>query len=779
MQVFGFTLDLHCLESLQIIMLLFARHTTRIATSLFAILFTQFSFSQQQTFTPTHDTSMHMEYLSEISLVGSGQQRDVMMLPEVVGTKINAGKKNSLVVMDQLNTVVANNSMRQILAKVPGIHIWESDGSGIQIGIANRGLSPNRSWEFNIRQNGADISADPYGYPEAYFNPPMQAIQRIQITRGAGALQYGPQFGGLINYILRDGSNMQKSFQAESQQTIGSFGLLNAYIGVGGKGKKGHYYTFYDKRSADGFRKNSAYETETFYGSATYHLSKKAHLSVDYMRYNMLSQQPGGLTDAQFSNDIVQSHRARNWFSTPWQTANIKFEYNLSVRSRIQAQIFGMAAERHSVGNTAGILVADTINRTTNQYSVRDLATDEYKNLGAEISFITNYVLLGKKQTLSTGIRAFQGRTNRFQKGLGSTGTDANFSTALFPTALTFNTKNVAWFAEQVVRFSPRFIVIPGLRAEQIQSAVSGRTGINLVGEDVPVVATPQERRFLLGGISAEYHLKNGFEVYANATQNYRPILFSDMQAAPGSEQIDPDLKDANGYNNDLGFRGRSGNWLYFDASVYVLQYNNRIGRVTRLDDQGNAIAVKTNVGNSNSRGIEAVVDLDIVKKLRKNSRWGLPLFVSYAHNRSVYGDYFISTKNSSGQYIAINLKGNSVENAPENILRAGFGFQCSSQKNPHRKFVSQIQLSSVSASFSDANNTVAAVANGTNGLIPSYRIWDWNTTFHINKHVNVKLSVNNLSNERYFTRRAGGYPGPGVMPSDGRSVLCSVGINL
>ena len=75
-------------------MLLFARHTTRIATGLFAILFTQFSFSQQQTFTPTHDTSMHMEYLSEISLVGSGQQRDVMMLPEVVGTKINAGKKS-------------------------------------------------------------------------------------------------------------------------------------------------------------------------------------------------------------------------------------------------------------------------------------------------------------------------------------------------------------------------------------------------------------------------------------------------------------------------------------------------------------------------------------------------------------------------------------------------------------------------------------------------------------------------------------------------------------
>ncbi|MEN9313419.1 MAG: hypothetical protein RIT42_1525 [Bacteroidota bacterium] len=725
------------------------------------------------------DTSLHMEYLSEISLVGSGQQRDVMMLPEVVGTKINAGKKNSLVIMDQLNTVVANNSMRQILAKVPGMHIWESDGSGIQIGIANRGLSPNRSWEFNIRQNGADIAADPYGYPEAYYNPPMQAIQRIQITRGAGALQYGPQFGGLINYVMRDGSNLQKPFQAETQQTLGSFGLYNGYVGLGGKGKAGHYYVFFDKRSADGYRKNSAYNTETLYGSATYNLSKKAQFSVDYMRYNMLSQQPGGLTDAAFKQDIVQSLRARNWFSTPWQTANVKFEYNLSVRSRIQAQIFGMDAQRHSIGNTASILVPDTINKATGQYSTRDLATDKYKNLGAEISYITHYVLLGKKQTLSAGVRLFEGKTERFQKGVGSTGTDANFTTNFFPTALTFNTSNMAIFAEQVIRLSPRFIVIPGIRAEKIQSTVSGRTGVNLIGQEIPVISAPQERQFVLGGFSAEYHLKNGFEIYGNATQNYRPILFSDMQAAPGTEQIDPNLKDANGYNNDLGFRGRSGNWLYFDASVYVLQYNNRIGRITRLDDQGKAIAIKTNVGNSTSKGFEAVVDIDPVKKMKKNSRWGLPIYISYAHNQSLYGDYYITTKNSGGQYDSMNLKGNAVENAPENILRAGLGFQCVSQKNPQRKFITQIQYSSVSAVFSDANNTVAASANGTTGLIPAYRIWDWNSTLHINKQINVKLSVNNLTNARYFTRRAGGYPGPGVMPSDGRSVLLSIGITL
>lgn len=753
----------------------FKRLTLHIALAFFGGSFTEVS---AQLGTKT-DSSMHLEYLSEIALVGSGQERDVMMLPEVVGTKINAGKKNSLVVLDQVNNVVANNSMRQILAKVPGIHIWESDGSGIQIGIANRGLSPNRSWEFNIRQNGADISADPFGYPEAYYNPQMQAVQRIQIIRGAGALQYGPQFGGLINYIMRDGSNIKKTIQAESQQTIGSFGLINSYIALGGHDKTSHFYAFYDKRKANGYRKNSAYETETIYGSATFQLNKKAHLTFDYLRYYMLSQQPGGITDAEFRENSTLSHRGRNWFSTPWQTANIKFQYEFSPKSRFQLQTFGMSASRHSIGNTAGILVADTINKQTLAYGRRDLATDQYKNLGAEASFVTHYYLLGKKQTLSTGFRAFRGNTQRFQKGIGSSATDANFTTNLFPTQLNFNSRNLALFAEQVVRFSHRLIIIPGFRAERILSDVSGRIDVNSAGEDIGINALPIKRNFLLGGISAEYHFKNGFEIYGNATQNYRPILFSDMQAMPGSEQIDPNLKDASGYNNDLGIRGRSGNWLYFDASVFVLKYNNRIGRITKHNDVGNPVAVKTNVGNSLSSGLEAVVDIDLVKKFNPNCGWGLPVYISYSFTEANYGNHYISTKNALGQYDSFNLKGNSIENAPKNILRAGLGFQRIAKTNAQRKFISQIQYSYVSESYSDANNTVIASANAITGMIPAYHIWDWNTTFQCNKNVQFKLSVNNFTNQRYYTRRAGGYPGPGILPSDGRSVLMCLGITL
>ncbi|KAF0240661.1 MAG: iron complex outermembrane recepter, partial [Chitinophagaceae bacterium] len=181
------------------------------------------------------DTTILTGNLPDITVVGRNSKSDIQQMPEIVGTSIYAGRKTALVVLDNVAGNVVMNNMRQVLAKVPGIHIWESDPSGIQIGISTRGLSPNRSWEFNIRQNGYDIAADPFGYPEAYYNPQLQGVQRIEIVRGQGALQYGPQFGGMVNYILKNGSEINKPIEVETQQTIGSYGLYNSYAAVGGK----------------------------------------------------------------------------------------------------------------------------------------------------------------------------------------------------------------------------------------------------------------------------------------------------------------------------------------------------------------------------------------------------------------------------------------------------------------------------------------------------------------------------------------------------------------
>lgn len=119
--------------------------------------------------------------LNEIQIFEKVTKKSVERLSEVEGTLIYSGKKNEVINVNALDADLSVNNNRQLFSKVPGVNIWESDGSGIQTSISTRGLSPNRSWEFNVRQNGYDISSEVFGYPEAYFTPPSKHLVKLRL----------------------------------------------------------------------------------------------------------------------------------------------------------------------------------------------------------------------------------------------------------------------------------------------------------------------------------------------------------------------------------------------------------------------------------------------------------------------------------------------------------------------------------------------------------------------------------------------------------------------
>ncbi|HAW21432.1 MAG TPA: TonB-dependent receptor, partial [Flavobacteriales bacterium] len=106
-----------------------------------------------------------------------------------------AAKKNEVIVPGEMSINQANNNGRQIFAKVPGVNVQETDAGGLQMGVGARGLDPKRTTNFNTRQDGYDIAADALGYPESYYTPAIEAVQQIELVRGAASLQYGTQFG--------------------------------------------------------------------------------------------------------------------------------------------------------------------------------------------------------------------------------------------------------------------------------------------------------------------------------------------------------------------------------------------------------------------------------------------------------------------------------------------------------------------------------------------------------------------------------------------------------
>ncbi len=699
-----------------------------------------------------------MKFLPDITIVGKNSKSDYQQMPEIVGTNIYAGKKSTLIVIDNVQGNVTTNNMRQVLAKVPGIHIWESDPSGTQIGIAARGLSPNRSWEFNVRQNGYDIAADPFGYPEAYYNPQLQAVQRMEVVRGHGSLQYGPQFGGMVNYILKNGSDINTPFQFETQQTLGSNRLFNSYNAMGGKKGKVNYYAFFDYKNGDGYRDNSNFFAKSGFATITYKASKKLMFTGELMQSHTRTQQAGGLTDKDLYNNPKQSLRSRNWLDIAWTTPALTVVYNVNDKTIWNTKFFGTIGNRSSVGFLQAITIKDSINATTLQYNNRVVNIDKYRNYGMESRILTSYSIGKMKNTLSGGVRLYTGNTYRQTEGKGSTGQDYDVAIiGQYAKDITFNSQNAAFFVENIFRVGKKLLLIPGARYEMIKGNASGRNGFTNTGNEILLQNIERSRKFLLAGFGAEYHITNGTEIYSNISQAYRPIQFANLQAPPtATDVVDQNLKDAKGYNVDFGYRGKVKNFLQFDVSTFYLQYNNRIGAVTPT---GTNIRLVSNLGASTSKGFEGFVEFSPTKVMAQNYLVDVSLFGSYGYTDAKYSSNFKDA----------NTKGKRVENAPQNIFRGGITFT-------YKDLNFTTQLSSVGKAYSDANNTETATANAQNGLIPSYTVSDITAGYKLKNGLKIKAGLNNVFDKTYFTRRAGGYPGPGALPADGRTFFVSVG---
>ena len=688
-------------------------------------------------------------------------------MAEVSDYTINATKKNEVIRLDRIDANLAMNNTRQIFNRIPGIHIWESDGSGIQPGLASRGLSPNRSWEFNVRMNGYDITPDPMGYPEAYYNPPMEVVDRIEIVRGASSLQFGPQFGGLLNYVLRK-PDISTRFTFESQNTVGNNGLFSTFNYLGGTEGRLSYTAYYQKRLGDGWRQNSYFNTDHAHVEASYALSNKFKMGfeVTYMTYQ--SQQPGGLTDSLFNVDARQSLRSRNWFSTPWLVPALTAEYVFNENAKLSFKSFGTIGERSSIGFVSAINNRDPL--STN----RQIDRDFYNNVGSEVRFVKNYQLFNRKQTFSSGLRYFNGNTHRQQKGKGDTGTDFNTTLldANYPTDLRFVNQNYAAFTEHIIHVTDRLLFTGGARFENISTNSDGRLSFKSDGSENRITDLKRTRSFVIFGSGLEFHPTKQTEIYSNIAQAYRPVLYSDLTPPSTTDVIDTDLKDAKGYNFDLGYRGKIGTWLNFDVDYFYISYNNRIGTITQLDASSKTYQFRTNLGQSTSKGFEGYIEFDPFAAFIPQTRLGnLSFFAAMSFINARYMD-FKTTSVVNGQIVEGNLKDKHVENAPQYIHRFGTTYA-------KKGFSLTYQLSNVGQIYADALNTVKANAAATTGLIPAYTVQDISTSFKFLKHYNVKAGINNLTDKRYFTRRAGGYPGPGLLPADGRTWYVSAGLKF
>lgn len=667
-------------------------------------------------------------------------------MSDIQGMAVYSGKKSEVLILSGLNVNLALGNTRQVFAKVPGTNIWENDGSGLQIGISSRGLDPNRSWEAHTRQNGYDITADIFGYPEAYFTPPLEAVERVEMVRGAASLQYGAQFGGLVNYVLKE-APLDRRFTFTSEQTGGANGLFNSHNRMGGTIGKLTYNSYYQHRQASGWRPNSGFSANTGFGSLKYEVNNRLKIGFEFTGMEYLLQMAGGLTDELFEQNSRFSLRPRNWFNLQWLVPALKIEYQIDPDTRLSLNAFGLRGTRSAVWNSEPVAFSDGRLNPDDATTPRTLYLDRFRNHGLEIRILKNYSLLGTGNTLAAGFRYSNGKTVR-QHGFGYPGSEPNFE-LLVPDVyrnLHFHNINFAGFTENIFRITPKLSITPGIRIDHIKSSATG----------TPIAGRRERSRLIpLSGLGASYQVTEGMNLYGNITQAYRATLFNDYWRPDPSIIVDQNLKDMTGYVCEFGWRGKHSNWLHFDIGGFYLKYRDRLGLLTRKSEQSQTLSLWTNVSDSRNIGIESFIELDLLRLARIGETKGsLQFFSSIAQ---------IDTR-----YLGGTVRGNRVEFAPETIIRAGLTYSLIGLSTT-------LQYSSVSNQFTDANNTLRTV-DAIQGVIPAYRSWDLSGSYRFQKRYVLRAGINNFSDARYFTRRAVSYPGPGLIPADGRTFYASVG---
>jgi len=720
--------------------------------------------------------------MSEVAII---EQRSKMFalnrLREVEGTSIYAGKKNEVISLEQMTVNTSSNNARQIYGQIAGLNIFESNDAGLQLNIGGRGLDPNRSANFNIRQNGYDISADVLGYPESYYTPPAEALQEIQIIRGAASLQYGTQFGGLVNFKMKKPTR-DKVLDVVSRQSVGSNNLFTSFNSVSGTSGNVGYYGYFNYKNGDGFRPNSGFESRNIYLYTDYEFSDNTRVGLDVTYLYYLAQQPGGLTDAQFYRDPFFSNRTRNWFEVDWKIASLRLDHQFSYKRRLSAIVYGLDASRKSVG-----FRTNRVSQQDDPDSPRDLILGNFNNWGAEVRFLSRYSIGERNAVFLIGSKFYRSNNTSVQ-GPGTANSNADFSLAdtQFPdypnqSDFTYPNRNVALFGEHIFYISDNLSITPGFRLEHIKTQSEGtykRVNFDLAGNPIQNQTFEDnrafDRNFLLLGLGISYYADATTELYGNISQNYRSVTFNDIRIANPTFQVDPNITDEDGFTADVGIRGRLGESVSYELDGFGLIYDNRIGEVLRaetrvnasgeIEETGRVVRFRGNIGRAFMYGIESLVEVNALSLLGFDQRdIRFTFFVNSAVTRSEYLNSEVP-----------GVEGNMVEFVPAINMKTGLSFG-------YNNLIGSVQYTYLSSQYTDASNAQQNVndnQSGIRGEIPAYSVMDLSLSWSY-KSITLESGINNVLDSLYFTRRATGYPGPGIIPSPPRTFYATLQLNF
>lgn len=760
---------------------------------------------------PTKDESNKNFEKSQINVIGNSSKS----LKNIPGSATIVGKK----FLEEMKPQDAMETLR----RVPGVSVRYQDAGGLTPNIAFRGVSNEESRKTLILEDGVLTSLSPYGQPESYYAPMIERMERVEIVKGSGSILFGPStIGGVVNFVTRKPPEKP----TWNQRTLGGTnGYISNFSQYGGTHGNTSFDVSYLHKQGDGFRDFQGFRVDEINAklfqkineSHTLTLSLGSHRQDAQSTYLGISQgmfwKNPRINPAQFDRKLL--HR---------NAIVIGHEWTMDDSSRLVTKVYGTEARRD--WNRQDFLFDDvnangvvnpppqdnyqtfspnpTFNRPGDSIYMRrstGLRNQFFRTMGVETKLEKEYMVLGLKNRLDFGIRFHREEVNvqflqgfapgsLYQQAFTSSDPVSIFSRYEFlKTFQDFSFKQsdqnrvanaYAIYAQNKIYLTEKLSIIPGIRHENIRQGVYTNRRIATQNDFNLGIVTPGANyvdlksggetvtKVWLPGLGILYDLSSNYNWFFGVHKGFSPPTYGTAISPLGQ---DFRLKAESSTNYETGVRGDFTNYLFAEATTYVLYFRNQIinaGEITA--EQGTR---PTNTGYSIHRGAE----LSVVYDLGKFMNWSFRLPFEFIYSRTEARNQTFTQipviNNADGsfsldpnpafrvnnyQLISRDTNGNFLPYVPRDAYTLSAGYSIATG------YYARLEYQYVGKQFSDLQNTKDESVNGSNGVIPAYGLV--NSSFGF-KHPEQKWSLfvngKNLQDREYVSGRLpiGIQPGP------------------
>ena len=682
---------------------------------------------------------------------------------------------------------------QEILEHVPGINAFSDDGIGnSRISIGIRGLNPRRSSRVLILEDGVPIQPALYVYPNMYYNPPAERINRVEVIKGSGSISFGPQtMGGVINYLTKrpqgdDNKLMKFSF--------GENGYKSFFIETGNWIKSDFNPEIQLLlKQGDGFRENNHFDqinttikfnytaskNRTFYSKTNfnYENSNATYTGLTQWSYendpNFNPKEHDSFEIKRFSTDLIFTERINSstvktskaflsYFDRRWWREDDKFIYASDI-----GMLDTMNASDIPTQQFGNYFLNDLVRIGNGESNFGILRT--FYVVGLEQIYNKEHLFLGKNTKTEMGTRIY---FERFidDRVIGDSpdsrqgifyipAIDEESSPTIVGQSHHYQSTAFSSFISQSIKMG-NLMIRPGLRFEIFeQERIDLLNGATYLDKTSYV---------LLPGIGFTKDISNfNVKVFGGIHRGFTPPSSGALKILNFGDTPDGlDLKSEKSWNKEIGFRSNV-SMLDIECALFHIDIEDMVaaGRGTAFQ----------NLGKVSSMGLEAS---GILKVTNKNS-----IHFSYTYLDAKVKDGKVTKPTQIPidndiivEYGQIDINGFALPYSPKHTLVAGF------ESRMIEGFALRLDYKYVSKVYSDFLNLEESNPLGISGPIPGYGILNLSANYNVSSNLKVTFSAKNLMDLKYIGSRLHSSPyqaeaglSSGIIPGARRQINFSL----